>query len=89
MIAIFDENPPSSNIAARLQAMDARVCEHGRNPCYSRCGVRRPVERRAGAVVCWGTPSSVPSGPWEVIPAEERERWRRGPMVAPFYDGTP
>jgi hypothetical protein len=36
----FVADPPSAEIAARLEHTDAIMCEHGRNPCYLRCGVR-------------------------------------------------
>jgi hypothetical protein len=38
---LFVPDPPSVEIAARLNAANADVCEHDRNPCYLRCGVRR------------------------------------------------
>jgi len=34
---------PSADIAARLEATGALVCEHGRNPCAMFCGVERDV----------------------------------------------
>jgi len=37
---MFVDDPPSLEITARLQASRADVCEHNRNPCYLRCGVR-------------------------------------------------
>jgi hypothetical protein len=33
--------PRSRTIAAALNVAEAKLCEHDRNPCISRCGVRR------------------------------------------------
>ena len=41
----FVADPPSQAIMTRLDAVGARACEHGRNPCNQYCG----VERRDGA----------------------------------------
>lgn len=73
-------DPPSAEIAAQLQAANALLCEHGRNPCYSRCGVRRATKVR---IVSWQEQDlivrtrveHVPQGDWTVIPKDEREQW--------------
>ena len=76
----YIEDPPSAEIAAALQATDATLCEHDRNPCYSRCGVRREATRRSlewsEAGVRHQRVELVPRGPWTVISKAERERWR-------------
>ena len=36
----FTWEPGSKRIAAYLNARGARTCEHGRDPCILRCGVR-------------------------------------------------
>lgn len=37
----FVPHPPSVQIAARLDERGATECEHGKDPCYLRCGVAR------------------------------------------------
>ena len=37
---MFVEAPASREIAEALNAADVQCCEHGRSPCYLRCGVR-------------------------------------------------
>lgn len=56
------ESPDSYAIAARLNAVGAEVCPHGRNPCILRCGVRLPLFGPARA--------------WLVIGYAERLAWR-------------
>lgn len=56
---MFVDDPPSQEIANRLNAAYAATCEHGRNPCYLRCGVRTP----------WSLHQ------WAPIPKQERLYW--------------
>jgi hypothetical protein len=55
----FVENPPSADIAVRLNQARADVCEHQRSPCILRCGVAFNYSTLA----------------WQVIPADRRRRW--------------
>jgi hypothetical protein len=77
---VFVKDPPSEAIAVALQAAGATACEHKRNPCLLRCGVRCAVEDmgrrewREGDTV-FSEPQYRFIGPWEVIPTSERYRW--------------
>jgi hypothetical protein len=64
---VFVDNPDSVGIATRLNENRASVCDHGRDPCMLRCGVRR------------GTNSDVPDAEptWRHIPPQERAAWLR------------
>lgn len=85
--AAMVEDPTSVEIAARLNAAGAMVCEHGLEPCVLRCGVRcNPPTRRVGTrqFTYVGTdgfetfraePVYERGGPWEVIPEAERVAW--------------
>jgi len=42
--ARFVVHPDSTVIAATLNERGVEVCEHGRNPCILRCGVRKRCE---------------------------------------------
>lgn len=44
----FVDRPPSSDIASCLERAQALVCEHDRDPCILRCGVRRRRPMRSG-----------------------------------------
>lgn len=57
MREMFVEDPPSAEIAMRLNQHHAKVCDHGRNPCYLRCGVR--FER-----ACWSEIPKVERLEW-------------------------
>lgn len=43
LVLMFVWWPESEQIAHYLNAKDAKVCEHGRDPCIMRCGVRKSV----------------------------------------------
>ena len=55
------EAPDSQRIADELNERNAASCEHARNPCYLRCGVRTEV---------------LAVGRWSPIPAADRLRWK-------------
>ena len=38
---LWVEDPPSEKIAAELNRTCAYHCQHARDPCYLRCGVRK------------------------------------------------
>ncbi len=77
----FVEDPPSEDIAAELQARDALTCEHGRNPCFARCGVERPVrvteQREHRENYFFYRTLATPAGPWRVLSKEERLVWKQ------------
>lgn len=56
-------SPPSDIIAATLTRAGRDVCEHGRSPCYLRCGVE--IVARDGR----GAPT------WAPIRAADRAAW--------------
>jgi len=53
------DHPQSAYIRDDLQNQRAKVCEHGRNPCYLKCGVRR----------------NLITGEWSIIPRQRRREW--------------
>lgn len=55
----FVKDPPSDFIVRVLNIEEVKLCEHKRNPCYLRCGVRRTVGAKR----------------WEVIPLQARLDW--------------
>lgn len=70
-------DPPSAATAARLEAEGATCCEHGRNPCALRCGVRCAIRRLEDRTHREGNTLTIEAvyektGPWRVIPYEER-----------------
>lgn len=70
-------DPPSEEIAARLEAAGATCCEHRRNPCTLWCGVRCHTrrlddKREVRGDIVYITEVHEKLGPWEVIPYSER-----------------
>ena len=57
--AAFVDEPPSAEICRQLNVAGAIACEHGRNPCYLRCGARM----------------TNPIAGWKEIPRDERLAW--------------
>lgn len=81
---LYVTDPPSAEIAERLEAEGATDCEHNRNPCIMRCGVRCEVRYKWFPPIVneFGTlwmidPVPTKIGPWQVIPTDEREEWHR------------
>lgn len=75
--AAFVDDPPSHAIAAKLNASDTDECEHGRDPCYLRCGVRRRGGINRDASNNIASVGSA-SGRWEPIPKGRRLEWLAG-----------
>lgn len=95
---LFVEAPDSAAIAAELNAADASVCIHLRNPCFLRCGVRAASERLPdtscvigvdglGVEIVETTMHVRRTGPWGVISPSHRRAWLE--RVAPRASATP
>lgn len=60
----FIQDPDSEGIATTLTRTSSNRCEHGENPCFLRCGVRRAKVNRYYQ--------------WVAIPLDERRKWLEG-----------
>lgn len=78
----FVWDPPSAEIAARLNAENALLRPHGLDPCTLRCGVKQdpPVrhggeERHWEGGILYTKVIVLKGGPWVVEPLAERVAW--------------